>query len=417
MLNDVTLSFHGNQLVVIAGAVGSGKSSLLTAILGELCATRGQVFHDGELAYAPQKPWLFSGTVSQNILFGKTMNQTRYRETVDACALEADFDLLPDGDNTFIGERGVSLSGGQQSRINLARAVYSGADIYLLDDPLSAVDARVGRHIFERCILGRLSDTLRILVTHRVEYFQHADCIVVLQNGRVRCQGKYEELLTSDEYFAELVQNKKAASEEDENKKGPAVASVASAEAEPPSESEGFHTVEEDREVGSVTGHTYWTYVKAAMPIPCAVVAAVLIFLPDGKLDQRRKRDGRVPVAIPPPKAFVSIHFPSHENVSPFSCISRTFLFAPSKRRRTKKEWVRIMYRQGFCVVVVVVFLRKTSTIFMLFIEILNFELKLNFSDWKSSKCQRIEWSDMGSAFPRTDPGTFCCSWFMPSNW
>ena len=282
LLDDVTLNFHGNKLIVITGAVGSGKSSLLTAILGELeVETGGQKLIGGSISYVPQTPWLFSGTIVQNILFGRPLSQADYQQTVDACALEADFHLLPDGDNTFIGERGVSLSGGQQSRINLARAVYSGSDIYLLDDPLSAVDARVGRHIFERCILGRLSDTLRILVTQRVEYFQHADCIVVLQNGRVRCQGKYEELLTSDEYFADLVNKGNLTGEQEEKELAISSLSVASP-GKLPSESEGFHAAEEDREVGSVTGHTYWTYIKAGVPLACLWIVIVALVLPEG---------------------------------------------------------------------------------------------------------------------------------------
>ena len=282
MLDDVTLNFHGNKLIVITGAVGSGKSSLLTAILGELeVETGGQKLIGGSISYVPQTPWLFSGTIVQNILFGRPFSQADYQQTVDACALEADFHLLPDGDNTFIGERGVSLSGGQQSRINLARAVYSGADIFLLDDPLSAVDARVGRHIFERCILGHLSDTLRILVTHRVEYFQHADSIVVLQNGRVRCQGKYEELLTSDEYFADLVKMERFTGEQEVKKTPTGQMTVASAD-ELPSESTGFYAAEEDREVGSVTGRIYWTYVKAGVPLACLWIVVLALFLPEG---------------------------------------------------------------------------------------------------------------------------------------
>ena len=282
LLDDVTLNFHGNKLIVITGAVGSGKSSLLTAILGELeVETGGQKLIGGSISYVPQTPWLFSGTIVQNILFGRPFSQADYQQTVEACALEVDFHLLPDGDNTFIGERGVSLSGGQQSRINLARAVYSGADIHLFDDPLSAVDARVGRHIFERCILGRLSDTLRILVTHRVEYFQHADCLVVLQNGRVRCQGKYEELLTSDEYFSELVKKGNFTGEQEEKELAISQLSNASS-GEFLSESEGFHLTEEDREVGSVTGHTYWTYIKAGVPLPCLWIVIVGLVLPEG---------------------------------------------------------------------------------------------------------------------------------------
>ena len=280
LLDDVSLNFHGNQLIVITGAVGSGKSSLLTAILGELDSGIGERIEiDGNISYAPQTPWLVSGTIVQNILFGKCFNEAQYQNTIDACALEVDFDLLPDGDETFIGERGVSLSGGQQARINLARAVYSCADICLLDDPLSAVDAKVGRHIFEQCILGLLSNTLRILVTHRVDCFQHADRIVVLENGRVRCQGKYEELITSDKYFAELVNNGKVFSGEQMETK---VSRLPTSSSELCRDKEGFHTVDEDREVGLVTWKTYWAYITAGVPVACLWIALVALFLPEG---------------------------------------------------------------------------------------------------------------------------------------
>ena len=285
LLDDVTLSFHGNQLIAITGPVGSGKSSLLSAILGELEETEGRTFHSGSIAYVPQTSWLFSGTVFHNILFGNTLDETKYQQTVEACALKLDFDLLPDADHTLIGERGVSLSGGQQSRINLARAVYCDADIYLLDDPLSAVDAKVGRHIFERCILGRLGNTLRVLVTHQVEYLKQADCIVVLHDGRVRCQGNYEQLLTSDEYFSDLVQKSdmRQTSSDVAVKADEKEVELVCAPSSEPCDGEGFETVAEDREIGSVSGKTYWTYIKSGTPLLCLVIVAVVLVLPEGE--------------------------------------------------------------------------------------------------------------------------------------
>ena len=286
LLDDVTLKLHGNQLIAITGSVGSGKSSLLSVILGELPATSGRTACVGSTAYCPQTPWLFTGTISQNILFGESLDELRYQQTVDACALELDFDLLPNGDSSMIGERGVSLSGGQQSRINLARAVYRQADIYLLDDPLSSVDAKVGRHIYEHCILGVLANTLRIMVTHRAEYLREADSVIVLQNGRVRCQGKYEQLLSSDEYFFDLMRRSEKQQALGEEKQTAVRKSIGS---EDPSGDEGgrgeFQIIEEDRELGSVKGDTYWTYIKAGVPLPCIPLVAVAIFLPEGESD------------------------------------------------------------------------------------------------------------------------------------
>lgn len=140
------------ELCAVVGPVGSGKSTLLQVILGELELDEGRLEISGDISYAPQEPWLFEGSVKNNIVFVEDFNEKRYREVVKVCALERDFQLLPLGDETIVGERGISLSGGQRARISLARAIYRKAEIYLLDDPLSAVDTHVGKHIFEQCI-------------------------------------------------------------------------------------------------------------------------------------------------------------------------------------------------------------------------------------------------------------------------
>uniref|UniRef100_A0A8C5FVQ8 Cystic fibrosis transmembrane conductance regulator n=1 Tax=Gadus morhua TaxID=8049 RepID=A0A8C5FVQ8_GADMO len=157
------------------------QSSLLSAILGELPLDKGVVKVKGQLTYACQQPWVFPGTIRDNILFGKELDPAKYEKVLRACALKRDMELLPDGDLTLIGDRGATLSGGQKARVNLARAVYQDADIYLLDDPLSAVDGEVGRHLFEKCICGILKDKPRILVTHQLQYLKVADQILVLK--------------------------------------------------------------------------------------------------------------------------------------------------------------------------------------------------------------------------------------------
>lgn len=152
-------------------------------ILQELPLIEGTLRVTGEISYASQEPWLFAGTVRQNILFGLPMDKQRYRTVVQKCALERDFTLLPYGDKTIVGDRGVSLSGGQRARINLARAVYKQADIYLLDDPLSAVDTHVGQELFKQCITGFLRHKIVILVTHQIQYLQEVNNILYLDDG------------------------------------------------------------------------------------------------------------------------------------------------------------------------------------------------------------------------------------------
>uniref|UniRef100_A0A4W6CXA6 ATP-binding cassette, sub-family C (CFTR/MRP), member 4 n=1 Tax=Lates calcarifer TaxID=8187 RepID=A0A4W6CXA6_LATCA len=180
-LEKVSVTVKSQQLLTVIGPVGAGKSSLLSAILGELPCDTGTMKVKGQLTYASQQPWVFPGTIRSNILFGRELNLQRYERVIRACALKKDLELLPYGDLTLIGDRGATLSGGQKARLNLARAVYQEADIYLLDDPLSAVDAEVGKHLFEQCICGLLRNKCRILVTHQLQHLKAADQIVVLK--------------------------------------------------------------------------------------------------------------------------------------------------------------------------------------------------------------------------------------------
>nr|CAD7423123.1 unnamed protein product [Timema monikensis] len=204
-LSQINLNVGPGQLCVVIGPVGAGKSSLLQAILKELPLYKGTITASSEVSYASQEPWLFVGTVRQNILFGQSYNPKRYNEVVKVCALKRDFELFANGDKTIVGERGVSLSGGQRARINLARAVYRESDVYLLDDPLSAVDTHVGKHLFEECINSYLSGKARILVTHQLQHIKYADHIVILNNGLIEVQGTYTELTASNIDFAALL--------------------------------------------------------------------------------------------------------------------------------------------------------------------------------------------------------------------
>ncbi|XP_021934289.1 multidrug resistance-associated protein 4-like isoform X2 [Zootermopsis nevadensis] len=214
-LTNISLQVKPGKFCAVIGPVGSGKSSLLQTVLGELPLSNGSVVVGGDVAYCSQEPWLFVGTVRQNILFGQPYNADRYKEVIQVCALKRDLELFPHGDKTVVGERGISLSGGQRARINLARAVYRSTDVYLLDDPLSAVDTHVGRHLFDKCISTFLANKTRILVTHQLQYLRDADLIVILNNGKIETQGTYKELVASQMDFARLLTG---GDEEAENK-------------------------------------------------------------------------------------------------------------------------------------------------------------------------------------------------------
>uniref|UniRef100_A0A8C0TW13 Multidrug resistance-associated protein 1-like n=1 Tax=Canis lupus familiaris TaxID=9615 RepID=A0A8C0TW13_CANLF len=185
-------------LVAVVGQVGSGKSSVLSAILGEMEKLTGVVQRKGSVAYVAQQAWIQNCILQENILFGSIMQKQFYERVLEACALLPDLEQLPNGDQTEIGERGVNISGGQKHRVSLARAVYSGADIYLLDDPLSAVDVQIGKQLFEKVIgsSGILKHKTRILVTHNLTLLPQMDLIVVMESGRIAQMGTYQDLLS-----------------------------------------------------------------------------------------------------------------------------------------------------------------------------------------------------------------------------
>ncbi|EDS30176.1 multidrug resistance-associated protein 1 [Culex quinquefasciatus] len=190
----VTSTVNQGQLCVVIGPVGSGKSTLLQVLLGELDVDEGMVQINGSVSYAAQEPWLFEGSIRNNILFVEDFDEQRYLDVVRVCALERDFQLFPHGDQTIVGERGISLSGGQKARVNLARAIYKKSDIYLLDDPLSAVDTHVGKHIYEMCIREFLADKVCVLVTHQLQYLKDVQHIMLMNGGSVEAQGTYREI-------------------------------------------------------------------------------------------------------------------------------------------------------------------------------------------------------------------------------
>ncbi|KAL6999149.1 Canalicular multispecific organic anion transporter 2, variant 2 [Sarracenia purpurea var. burkii] len=204
-LKDINLRVSHGMRVAICGTVGSGKSSLLSCILGEVPKILGTIKLCGTKAYVAQSPWIQSGKIEENILFGREMNRERYEKVLEACSLKKDLEILSFGDQTVIGERGINLSGGQKQRIQIARAVYQDEDIYLFDDPFSAVDAHTGSHLFKECLLGLLGSKTVIYVTHQVEFLPAADLILVMKDGRITQAGKYNDILSSGSDFMELV--------------------------------------------------------------------------------------------------------------------------------------------------------------------------------------------------------------------
>ncbi|XAR61328.1 Xenobiotic-transporting ATPase [Bertholletia excelsa] len=205
VVRDLNLEIRKGELVAIVGTVGSGKSSLLASLLGEMQKISGQVRVCGSTAYVAQTSWIQNGTIQENILFGLPMARQRYKEAIRVCCLEKDLEMMEYGDQTEIGERGINLSGGQKQRIQLARAVYQDCDIYLLDDVLSAVDAHTGSEIFKECVKGALKEKTILLVTHQIDFLHNVDHILVMRDGMIVQSGKYNSLLESGMDFRSLV--------------------------------------------------------------------------------------------------------------------------------------------------------------------------------------------------------------------
>jgi len=195
-LDKLNIKVKKGELIAVVGKIGSGKSSLISAVLGEIEKLEGDAQVNGNISYVAQQAWIQNMTLKDNILFGKELNKERYDSVVESCALASDLEILPSGDLTEIGENGVNLSGGQKQRVGLARAAYDESDIVLLDDPLSAVDAHVGKHLFDKLIgpTGILQNRTRILVTHNLSYLHKVDRIIIMDNGKIVEDGSLEEL-------------------------------------------------------------------------------------------------------------------------------------------------------------------------------------------------------------------------------
>lgn len=216
ILKNISFTLSKGKLLGVCGNVGSGKTSLISAILEQMYLHKGSVVANGTFAYVSQQAWIFHGTVKENILMGQPFDQNKYDIVLDVCGLCEDLKILPYGDQTEIGERGLNMSGGQKQRISLARAVYSNRDIFLLDDPLSAVDAHVGKHIFEECIKKALQGKSIILITHQLQYLEFCDSVLLLDNGEVAESGHHQDLMKANMRYAQLINNYQMEESKDE---------------------------------------------------------------------------------------------------------------------------------------------------------------------------------------------------------
>lgn len=215
-LHDMTFNVGRNELLAVIGTVGCGKSSLLSALAGDMRITNGTVRISTTRAFCPQYAWIQNTSVRNNILFGKEYEESWYDKVIDACALTPDLEILPSGDQTEIGERGITVSGGQKQRLNIARAIYFNADLVLMDDPLSAVDAHVGRHIMDKAICGLLKDRCRILATHQLHVLNRCDRIIVMDEGRIHAVDTFDNLLRDNELFKRLMSTSRQENLEEE---------------------------------------------------------------------------------------------------------------------------------------------------------------------------------------------------------
>mmetsp|Transcript_8592 Transcript_8592/g.18150 ORF Transcript_8592/g.18150 Transcript_8592/m.18150 type:complete len:989 (-) Transcript_8592:348-3314(-) len=284
VLSDISCSIKPGTLTAVVGSVGSGKSSLLSAMLGEMEARDGSKVYiprddanrlrnedDGNYtAFCSQTPWVVNATLQDNIVFGRKFNRARYDRVVAACALNEDIAILPAQDKTEIGERGVGLSGGQKARVCLARALYEPTtSLVFLDDPLSAVDSHVGEHLFDNAISGELTNrTTRVLVTHHTQFLHRCDWIIMMEEGRIKHQGTYQELLKNGVRFAEVNGNQSVVNAKEnpeisisaDNKQGPSTKQAVVIKEDGKS-----HALisEEGREEGSVANQVYRLYIRS----------------------------------------------------------------------------------------------------------------------------------------------------------
>jgi ATP-binding cassette subfamily C (CFTR/MRP) protein 1 len=261
-LRNVNLTINPGEFVAVVGPVGSGKSSILSAIMGEMNLTEGSYKSGGTIAYtAALETWIQNATLRNNVIFNNPVNEKKYKEVLEACALNADLAALPGGDMTEIGEKGINLSGGQKARVGLARALYSNRDIYLLDDPLASVDNHVAKHLFYKCFVQAMKGKTRILVTHSTHFLHLVDRIIVMKDGTIEQIGNFQEVSIS----------KSITEDHNETTPKPETATTESKLIE-----------EEDREKGKVNITVYSNYFRYCGGLILGISAIMVMLLWQG---------------------------------------------------------------------------------------------------------------------------------------
>ena len=288
-LQFIDFTAEKGSLTVITGPVGSGKSTLLSAIAGEVPDQNGAITFKGTVVYVPQIAWIFSGTIRENILFGEQYDEDKYNRVIEACALTQDIQKFPDCDQTIVGERGVVLSGGQRARVSLARAVYAEGELYLLDDPLSAVDSKVADHIFRECIKGLLGKKTRLITSHQERIMRDADNVIALFKGRVLSQGNFTELnesgslnKTVDPIYEKA--NKSDISVGEDAKDEEEISDMSGTPVR--KEVQGLYLSEEDRAIGVVSSGLYWNYFRSGVPLLVIIAGICLCLISQGNVPE-----------------------------------------------------------------------------------------------------------------------------------
>jgi ATP-binding cassette, subfamily C (CFTR/MRP), member 1 len=283
-IHDLNIQVAHGEFLGVVGGVGSGKTSFLAALAGDMRKLNGEASISGSKAYCPQNAWIQNATVEENILFGQELDEEKFKRVVDACSLRHDLEVLPNGRYTQIGERGINVSGGQKARISLARAIYSDADIILLDDPLSAVDAHVGRNIMDNALCGLLKDKARVLATHQLHVLHHCDRIIMMEDGSIVANDTFDNLVANNDRFKEMMatvdQDHQEEEEDDEAPaaKEEAVRKIASIAKQKPTDD----LMQEESDGTGASGNIYIRYYAVAGSVLFLPLLAVLLILSQG---------------------------------------------------------------------------------------------------------------------------------------
>ena len=282
-LRNVNVAIKRGSLTAVVGNVGSGKSSLLSAIIGEMMRVSGEVNCNGNIAYCAQQAWIQTSTIQENILFGRPLNLQQLQKAIQTTSFDTDLEDFPHGLATQMSEKGNNLSGGQKARLALSRAVYSDADIYLFDDVLAALDPRVGRNVFNNCIKKALRGKTRVLVTHQLQYLNQVDHIIVVSEGRIVEQGTFDQLVARNGELNRLLSDVQSFSEDsdlaqkDSKRKSMSGAQKKATDEKPNTPDQLI--VDEERNMGAVGAATWWAYLKATGGISMAVMLLLEVIL------------------------------------------------------------------------------------------------------------------------------------------